>query len=357
MGLPAQLQKQVEETEAHYKQLEGEESEDGSEESGENLGSNAASDDAHPTTTFTEPTENSTHAEGDVTEIRPTDASSGQQVQQPVSKLEEDLRVMQQRNSTLQGMYNSTIAQFRDATGQIEQLRQALVTLQQTPNTSQQGGNTRPGPALGVTEEEIEEYSKPYFEMMDRYVGAKLAPIVNQLDSMRQVPDAVGQMHYQLQNVVSAQSQNAEDRFFDGLSKTHPDWEQINTSPAFTRWLSQVEPLSGLSRKAFLDDARERLDLNLVRNTFSEFKTTSGVTGQVATNKSQKDGHLQKQAVVAPRRGQSSIPADSQRKTFTKADLDKLYTDQLHGKYKGKDAEFRTAETELLTAIQEGRYT
>lgn len=344
MALPAAIRKQVEETDAQY----GKDGElKGPNESGENL---EELGETTPSTDGNVPTGETTQVNDSETTTPSTDTSSGQQAQQPSG---DELSLMQQRYSSLQGMYNSAEARSREQSAQIEQLRQALSTLQ-TPAPAV--------PALqkpmstGVTKEEREEYSEPFFDMMDRYVGSKLDPVLRQLDSMQGVPQAFGQLNDQIQHLVSAQGQTNEGQFFDGLARSHPDWEQVNNSPQFAKWLQVVEPLSGVTRQVLLDDARKRLDLNLAVNSFAEFKATTDVTGKAGQNKSQKEG-LAQQAVVNPKRGQGSIPVDTTKKTYTKVDLDTLYSDQRRGKYKNKEDEFKAQEAQLLQAIAEGRYT
>jgi len=355
MALPAQLRKQVEETEAFYKKDADEEKDNVQAKDGEDQSNDRTISETAPSTDDNTTDDITTQADEIATKPQSDDSDSGQQHEPDA---EEKLRAAQQRYSSLQGMYNSTIANLRDAQQQIDQLRQAITQLQ-TPRPAEQQA---PKPAVAgkaVTDAELEEYSPEFFEMLDRYIGSKISPLQASLESVHQLPDTVNRLNDQLGSVAASQARNAEDKFFDGLAGLHPDWQQINNSREYAEWLQVVDPLSGYTRKALLDGARERLDLNLVSNSFAEFKAATRTIGKAVPNKSHKD-ELRQQAVLSPRRGQSSIPTDSGgKKIFSKADLDKLYGDQLHGKYRGpeKEAVFKAREAELLQAIAEGRYT
>ena len=353
MAMPEQLKKQVDETAARYNDKGELRDPNVPDESGENLDEPAKLEAVAPITDGITPTAGATTADEPVTKPLSGEPDAGKKQEPDVN---EELRVAQQRYSSLQGMYNSNISQLREATGQIEQLRQAIATLQ-SPTAPNQPEQTSVAPGPGVTDAEREEYSPAFFEMMDRYMGNKMAPLKASLESVQQLPGAVGQINDNVQGIARAQHQSAEARFFDDLTAQHPDWQAINNSAAYSNWLQVTDPLSGYTRKALLDEARDRLDLNLVSNSFDQFKATTSTTGQAVQNKSQKDG-LQDQAVLTPRKAQSSVPADSNVKpNFTKADLDKLYSDQLRGKYRGKEDEFKKRERELLEAINSGRYT
>lgn len=355
MGLPEQLQKQIDDTEAFYKKPEDEvedttQVEDGPTDQAED---STVSDTAPIQAVEDTPTDDSTPATDDVSTDTPSSTSTEQQ---PSTISAEEFNALQRRHSSLQGMYNSTDARLRQANEQIEQLRTAISTLQPKATETPTPQSAEPA---GVTKEEIKEYTPEFFDMMKRYTAEQLGPIRNQLDSMQEIPQAVNQINDRLQNVSSAQTQTAEQVFFNDLAASHPDWEQVNTSQEFADWLQVADPYTGITRQVYLDEARKRLDFEHVSNIFGGFKSTRTNTGTSVPNKSQKKEELQQQAVVTPTKNQHKTPTANEPKTFTKADLDKLYVDERMGKYKGpeKQAEFRALEVELLKAITEERYT
>jgi hypothetical protein len=355
-SLPEQARKALEDTEAYYKQQQEEvtdETEDTS-ESGETQEEGVAAEAESTTDAENESTDTSEDSTGTVSKDATSEQGNEQQTQQPSDA--EELRQLRQRYSSLQGMFNSSDARLREALSQIDQLRGAISTLQQTapqPQNGQQGT----GQPVGVSEDEIKEYTPQFFNMLDRYTASKLAPVQTQLDSIGRLPDTVGQLSHQLQTVASAQTQGTEQMFFSELSKTHPDWETINNSAGFGNWLQVADPYTGITRQVYLDEARKRLDLEHVNNIFAGYKSTLKPTaGKDAQHNKSQNVEVQQQAVVTPRKApKTKIKADP-KQTYSKADLDQLYTDYRHGKYNNKEADFRALEVELLNAIQEGRY-
>lgn len=275
------------------------------------------------------------------------------QVVTPIEQPDSELARVKHQYATLQGMFNSTDARLREALGQIDQLRYAIQNVQTVPTTP----IVKAPVASPVTEQEMKEYTPAFFEMMDRYMGSRLNPLAAQVqDLTQQVPAAVNTLSNQVGQVSQAQYKTAEQQFFGELRGRVPDWEQTNNSPTYHEWLAVIDPLTGISRQVYLDDARKRMDLDRVVSIFNSFKQPSASVGTVSTLSTNKS-ELAVQAVVQSRHStQPNTDAGADDQKFTKADLKKLYDDYRIGKYKGKEAEFKANEAELLKAISENRY-
>ena len=270
-------------------------------------------------------------------------------------------RLMQQ-HKTLQGMYNSQDARIREAgennqalNAQITDMRNTFSSMQQQP----QQQAPQPSQAGGLTQDEEREYSPGFFQMMSRWLGPQLQPIMQQLEAMnRNAGGAINQVNDQLQNVAQSQYQNDSRNFYGQLQAIVPDWQAINDDIRFDEWLQGPDPMSGVIRQVLVDDARKSLDFNRAAQFFLTFKRDLSASGtavpQVTNNISLND-----QAVVQPTRRTQSVGTDQQTaaKQYTSADLLKLYDDERRGKYKGNEDQFRKREVEIHRSINEGRYT
>lgn len=326
MGLPEQVRRQAEEVDQYYSEQEAAEAQPTSEE---------ASDTAAP---------------AQVAEVVSITQAAPQPVQQ--QNHDENDATWAQRYRSLQGMFNSQDVKYREAVAQIDQLRSALMSLQAQPAAQRDSAPTSDG--AGITPSEEQEYTPEFFSMMDRWLSARISPLASQVQAVAQHVPSMQSLTAQVGHVAAVQHRSVEQQFFDKLSARMPAWDQINQTPAFIQWLAQVDPLTGVSRQVYLDDARARLDLDRVVNIFSAFHGGSAGTGQDSSKSNVSD--LSQQAVVTSRKAGNTPNSAGNEKVYSKSDLDKLYADYRRGAYKGKDAEFKSKEVELLAAINSGRY-
>jgi hypothetical protein len=70
----------------------------------------------------------------------------------------------------------------------------------------------------------------------------------------------VPQVHQLSQNHAVSK----EQRFWADLQTAVPDWQEINTSREFQSWLLEVDPLTGIPRQTYLDDAQRNMDARRV---------------------------------------------------------------------------------------------
>lgn len=258
---------------------------------------------------------------------------------------------MVQRYRTLQGMYNGLDARYREALSHIDQMREALAQVQTAApsavTTVTPGGGAVSDP---ITPKELEDYTPEFFAMMDRW----LAPRLNRLglEIERRVSQAVQPLATTVQTVAQQSARTAEEQFFDELTRVVPDWEQVNDSAGFIEWLAVADPMSAVTKQVYLNDARQKLDVRRVASIFNAYKQASGIAEPVSTSRRQS---VAAQATVAPRRNSSDVPTGKD-KIVTSLDLRKLYDDKRRGLYNGRDAEFRQLESELVAAINQGRY-
>lgn len=159
----------------------------------------------------------------------------------------------------------------------------------------------------------------------------------------------------QVQAVAQRQQMSAEQQFWADLAAAVPNFRQINDNEAFQSWLLDVDPLTGITRQTYLDDAQRALD---ARRVASFFRTWLESTGQAAVAQSTGDSRrseLEKQ--VSPGRSRSTgTPATAnQGKTYSPDDIRAFFDAVRSGKYKGREQERARIERDIFAAQREGR--
>jgi len=265
-----------------------------------------------------------------------------------------------QKYKTLQGMYNAEVPrlhqQDREKSQRIQQLEQLLASMsaQQQPQRP-----TEPAPTKLVSDKDVEEYGES-LDVMRRVNREEMAPVMQRLTSIESFLQQIqSNMVPQLQQVQQRQAQSAEQTFWAGLSDAVSNWREINDDPAFQTWLMQVDPLTGISRQIYLEDAQRALDARRVSQFFRTWLEMNGGQTTVAQSNGQRTvssakTELEKQ--VAPGRSKNpGAPNPGKGKTYTPDDITKFFNEVKLGKYRGKEAERDRIERDIFAAQRENR--
>lgn len=332
MAIPEQVRKQSEAVQALYKELNG-------------------------AVTEEQANEVETSEAGTDAPVERQDANSEYE-QAPQSATEEQGQAdtqgeesWMQKYKTLQGMYNKDVprlnAQNRELSSRVSQLEQLLSQLSTQPAPQQNySGNPL------ITDKDVEEYGDS-IDVMRRAAREEVAQANNrvaQLEAqLRQLQaSVVPQMH----QITQKQAQSNEQAFWASLSNKVPQWEEINNSQEFQSWLLEVDPLTGITRQTYLEDAQSTLDVNRVASFFSAWEQANGMPVAQPTRKAQSS-QLERQ--VAPGRGRSSPAAVTENRTYSPDDIRKFFDDVRMGKYKGRETERGRIERDIFAAQREGR--
>ena len=262
-----------------------------------------------------------------------------------------------QKYRTLQGMYNAEVPrlhqQNREMQQRVQQMEQLLASM-----TAVNPQAAAPAAAERlVTDKDVEEYGES-IDMMRKVTREELGAVAQRIAALeatlRQMQTSVVP---QVQAVAQRQQMSAEQQFWASLSDAVPNFRQINDNPDFQSWLLSADPLTGVTRQTFLDDAQRSLDAGRVVNFF---RTWLESTGQAAVAHSTGDAprsELEKQ--VSPGRSRSTgTPATAnQGKTYSPADIQKFFNDVRSGKYKGREQERSRIERDIFAAQRENRIT
>jgi len=333
MAIPEQVRKQSEEVQELYKQLNG----DSEEVQAENA--EAANEAVEANT-------------------QDSDSDSGYK-QAPQSTTEEQGQVdtkskdtWEQKYKTLQGMYNAEVpklnASNRELQSRVAQMEELLSNLSNQPV---QQPATSHDPL--ITDKDVEEYGDS-IDVMRRAAREEFSSAdqrVAQLEAqLRQLQASVVP---QVQQISQKQAQSVEQEFWANLSRKVPNWNEINDDQNFQSWLLDIDPLTGISRQTYLEDAQANLDANRVASFFAAWEQANG-RSVAQTNRKAQSSQLEKQ--VAPGRGRSSpstMPNEGQ--TYTNEDIKSFFDRVRKGYYKGREDERGRIERDIFAAQREGR--
>ena len=347
MALPEQIRKQTEAVQELYKQLNGD----------ENNGNEATP----PADGNTSPPENTAQpAPADESAVSNNAAQPQGNEQTPSGTGQEDdpnSETYAQKWRTLQGMYNAEVprlhSQNRELNGRVQQMEQLLASLSQ--QSSQPAQQTQVQPL--VTENDVQEYGES-IDVMRRVTREELYPVAQKIAQLDQIIRSLQtSVVPQVQAVAHRQAMTAEQQFWSDLSSAAPNWREINDDHAFQSWLLEIDPLTGISRQTYLEDAQRILD---VRRVASFFQTWNELTGKanVAQNTRRTATASELERQVAPGRSKNTgTPANSNAKTYSPDDIKGFFNDVRSGKYRGREAERDRIERDIFAAQRDGRIT
>jgi hypothetical protein len=260
----------------------------------------------------------------------------------------------EQRYRTLQGMYNADTARLRTENQQLSarlsQLEQLLASMSAQPALQQQ--QTTQYEKL-ITDKDVEEYGDS-IDVMRRVSREETLAAQRKIAELEQlVRNMQTSVLPRVEQVAQRQAVTAEQSFWSDLTNVVPNWREVNSDPGFHSWLLEIDPLTGLSRQTYLDDAQRNLDVSRVA---SFFRTWQGVGGQSIAQSPRNAAASQLEKQVAPGRGRSNgAPTPEQPKTYTNADIAKFFDDVRKGAFKGREAERDRIERDIFAAQRENR--
>jgi hypothetical protein len=230
----------------------------------------------------------------------------------------------------------------------VQQLEQLIGSLSQKPAQPQAPAQKH------ITDQDIEDYGDS-IDVMRKVFREEMTSKDAELNELKQLVrqmqgTVVPQVHQLSQNYAVSN----EQRFWADLQTTVPDWQDINASKEFQSWLLEVDPLTGLARQTYLDDAQRQLDARRVANFFSAWKGTFGVPNARTERETQAASELERQ--VAPGKGRAGgTKVQGEARTYSTDDIKKFFSDVQKGKYRGKEAERDRIERDIFAAQREGR--
>jgi hypothetical protein len=262
---------------------------------------------------------------------------------------------------TLQGKYDAEVPRLhqdvRQLNAQLGSMQQLLASLNSQPNVQAQSHPQQPAqpsaPKL-VSDKDIQDYGADTIDLVRRVVREEVAPVLGQV--REQLNQFGARFNTQVQNVAARQNLTADEMFFARLDQMLPDWKVVNGDTKFHAWLSEIDPMTGIARQVYLDDARRSLDVMRVINIFNQYKSATPRSEPASTPKPNPASELEKQ--IAPGRSRSDaapVTSTAQKRSYTPAEISQFYDDVLRGKYKTRKQEMEQIERDIFAAQRENR--
>jgi hypothetical protein len=285
--------------------------------------------------------------------------------------------------NSLKGRHERAEAENKRMAQQINDMQRLFASMPTAPPPPrvpvQEGSGVRfSGPIAGgggqpqrrITDKELDAYGQEMIDVMGRRAQEIVEPMLSSFQAA--VQNELGQIRQQLGGVRGAVALTAQDRMYEELRKSVPDWEEINAMPVWHEWLKRPDPMTGLVRQNILTTSYQNNQSQQVIETFKRFMSENNLVHienppnptlpmlPAPANNGYVTPLTQPQvdltALAAPgrmREGQSSV--QPQKPTYTPADIAQFYHDKTFGRYAGREAEADVIERDILRAQSEGR--
>lgn len=336
MAIPEQVRKQSEAVQELYKQLNGETGTGENAEAGQETvgtGNNASTADENAN-------DNAAQVSGD----EHTTGTSNTE--------DENSETYAQRWRSLQGSYNATVRQKTELEQRVTQMENLLASLSAQPSAAP-ARTEQTQPERLVSDQEADEYGES-IDVMRKVSREELIPVAQRL---AQIEGLLQQMQAnvvpQVQAVAQRQQVSAEQQFWSDLTSYVPNWREVNDNDGFQSWLLDVDPLTGMARQTYLEEAQRSLDAYRVSAFFQTWLESTG-QASVAQSVPAISNELEKQVTPGRSRGVGSSAA-KQPKTYSPGDIKKFFDEVRSGKYKGREQERDRVERDIFAAQREGR--
>lgn len=279
------------------------------------------------------------HAEGQpAAEVPP----QTEQEAQPTPPIPSEDETWEKRYKSLQGMFNAEVPRLQ---AQLKELQAQLNSERAKADAAERAKAYQPEQL--VTDKDVEAFGSDLIDVIDRKAREVAAQMVG--TKMVELEAENHQLREQLSGVSERQVSNDRRTFFVELERLVPDYEAVNVDPGFLNWLSEVDPLSGLARQEYLNNAYGSLDVGRTAALFNTYKQMTAPPAPRASNK------LERQVAPGTSKVSSSAPANASDRIISTREVEAFYRDVQRGAFKGNEAEQARIEAEIDLAVAEGR--
>lgn len=327
--LPEQVRKQSERADEYYAQLNEPKESTETQESAAPDAPQTQDEGTKETAASTQPTEH--NAEQQTSESAPDDTAP-----KPEN--------WEHKYRTLQGLFNAESRAWQTERKSFESRIQALEHVPKQPTAEPaQTKSTR------VTSQDVDTYGP---ELLD-VIGRKAAEMADQIVALRlaEIQPAIDETRERVSSVAGQVYKSAQDRFYGELATAVPDWQSVNADSRWLEWLGEVDPLSGVARQVYLDNASQQLDHERAARLFQTFKEQAGMNKPPAApaparpSLSPSPRSVGSATAPTPREPDTSVSRSDVAAHFRRASTDQSYRT-------GKD--YEAMEQRIATAMATG---
>jgi len=272
----------------------------------------------------------------------------------PPAPAKDDEATYKARYLSLQGMFNAEVprlnTQVKDLQKQLGDLQAQLIAAKSTPPAPER-------PASSITPKDIEAYGPDLIDLIQRQSQDQVAQARAEWARERAALEGqVAELSKNAGTVAERQATNDRERYFAALASQVPDYAEINVNPGFLAWMAETDPLSGLARQAYLDNAFAKFDAVRTATLFNTWKGLQPPPAP-APGKTLAQQQLERQVAPGGSRTTPTPTPDGSTRVWTAAEVDKFYRDAGRGAYRGREAEYARIDAEIDLAAASGRVT
>jgi hypothetical protein len=241
----------------------------------------------------------------------------------------------EQRYRSLQGVFNSEVPRLQQT------VKDQALRLSELEARIAEAAKANEAPKVPPAKD-IEDFGADLVNMVVRQAQESVAQAAGQFEAR------LAKLEQVLAGTTQTVAATTEKAFFDEIARGVPDWETVNSTPAFIAWLQEADPIYGVARQAALTQAQKALNAKQVIAIFQAWKAKQAPVEQARTTS------LAQQ--VAPSASSAAPqPTPSAPEIFAYADVLKFYDDVAKRKYRGREKEAEAIEARINKAMAEGR--
>lgn len=231
----------------------------------------------------------------------------------------------QQKYRTLQGVFSAETGRLK---AENDVLRAEVTALKTA--AAAKPAPAPAAPAVNFDEKDVETYGPELLQMVSRQAQAMASQIVQ--EKLAELKPQLDQTREQVTSVATHVYKSNEEKFYGELAKAVPDWEAVNADARWLNWLGEVDPLSGVERQVYLNNAQGQLDHNRVAALFKAFKDAAGLNkpapqAPAAPSMSPSPRTVGNASAPTPREPVTSVTRSQIAAHYRRSSTDRAYRD------------------------------
>lgn len=257
----------------------------------------------------------------------------------PEVKPEKSTDYWEHRIKTLQGIFD---AEKRKAADKVSNLESEIIALKQQLKETERKIPREYDLRKYLSEQEIELHGEDHLKTVFKMARSL---IDEEVDTVQQ--NSKKQLEEETKKIQQEAARVKEEAFWSTLNTNVPDWQEINGDTNFHMWLSEIDPLYGITRQELLTNAESARDANRVSAFFKTFKNQT--KPQVIPVRTVEQKIIPESV---PSAQVTTIPDADQVRV---SEIEKFTRDKIRGVYKNRQAEMERMENRINKAIREKR--
>lgn len=277
------------------------------------------------------------------------------------ARLNAEVTRLAKANQTLQDKYNAEVPRYasdlRELKAQVKQLSEDNARLKTAPPAAAPA--TVDPATLDLlqfyTQEDVNLYGEKLLRGMLASTLKTLEPLkANLVEAAKSaarteidpIKADVKEERERREREAATHLETRQAKYVAELQMEIPDWETQNTDPGFLGWLDKFDATHGASRMKVLQNAFHAMDSATTIEIFKAFREGREIGAAAPTPQPNLD--------PGPGGGGGNPPTQG-KKQWTRAEITEFYKLKKLGRYKGREAEARRLEEDIIAAGQERR--